>query len=80
MAHRHSVQTRARGGKVGKRPFYAGAGSNVAHEAESTANVKRGGKVHGGKAKHRLDKRARGGGVGGGADQHPYSSAGKGFR
>ena len=69
MANRHSVQKRAAGGKV----YYAGGGSNVAKEA---AERKRGGKVvnmAGKKGKARLDKRARGGGVG--ADKNPFSSA-----
>lgn len=70
MANRHNAQCRAKGGRV----FYAGAESNVAKEAKER---KDGGAVemkHGGKAsKGRLDKRARGGGVG--ADKSPFSSA-----
>ncbi len=69
MAHRHKVQKRAKGGRV----VYAGAGSNVAKEAVSTENKKRGGPVIGKAAKPRLDRRARGGGVG--ADKSPFSSA-----
>jgi hypothetical protein len=77
MAHRHQVQGKKHGGKV----FYAGKESHVAHEAESTENKKRGGKAHkkdggkvaGYKSGGRLDKRARGGGVG--ADKSPFSSA-----
>lgn len=68
MAMRHKVQ-RAKGGKV----YYAGGNSNVAEEA---AEKKRGGsvgKVMGKKSKGRLDKRARGGGVG--SNNHPFSSA-----
>ncbi len=80
MAHRHKVH-HAKGGKV----FYTGAGSHVAHEATDPHSHK-----HGGRAKHhkkdggavagyksggRLDKRARGGGVGVGADKSPFSSA-----
>lgn len=74
MAHRHKHHKK--GGKV----VYEGAGSNVAHEAEEKGakrggHMKHGGKVHGHYSKHRLDKRARGGGVGG-SDKHPFSSAG----
>lgn len=77
MAHRHTVQTKKHGGKV----FYNAASSNVAHEAESTENKRHGGRTHkkdggkvtGYKSGGRLDKRARGGGVG--ADKSPFSSA-----
>ncbi len=72
MAHRHKVQKRQKGGRV----VYAGAGSNVAKEAVSTENKKRGGPVLGKAARPRLDRRARGGGVG--ADKSPFSSAFKG--
>ncbi len=81
MAHRHKVHHR-KGGRV----VYEGAGSHVAHEAESTGTDhkrggrahkhKHGGKVHGHHGKHRLDKRARGGGVG--SDRSPFSSASRG--
>jgi len=73
MAHRHSVQQKAHGGSVKKR---------VQHDAEiaGEAGIKRGGKAKkdGGKvvgraSGGRLDKRARGGGVG--SDKHPFSSA-----
>ena len=61
MAHRHKVH-HAKGGRTHCRTVYAGQGSNVVKEAESTGGgFKKGGKVHGHKGKHRLDKRARGG-------------------
>ena len=71
MAHRHKVQARAEGG----RTVYSGAGSNVAKEARSEKETFRfGGKAvkraHGGLAKGRADRRARGGSV--------FSSAGFG--
>lgn len=70
MANRHKIQGKAKGGKV----FYAGGESNVAKEAEEKkAGGKVVGKVPGRKSGGRLDKRARGGGVG--ADKNPYSSA-----
>lgn len=58
---------RAKGGSV-KPVWEAGGGTNAAKEAEEKQegeHLKRGGKVHGeGKeAKHRADKRARGGAV-----------------
>lgn len=78
MAHRHKKH-HAKGGKV----FYSGAGSNVAHEAEEK---KHGGKVkhhvghaHGGKAKRRLDRRARGGKLGD-MTKAPWSTAGSHHR
>jgi hypothetical protein len=59
----------------GGRVYYSGGSSNVAAEA---AEKKHGGKVvgkaPGGKPKHRMDKRARGGRVG--SDKNPFSSAG----
>ena len=70
MAHRHKVH-RAKGGRVA----YTGAGSHVIKEAEEHKRGGRAMKVHGHKAKHRLDKRARGGRVG--ADRSPFSSAHK---
>lgn len=68
MAHRHTVQKRNVGGGVQK--VYGN--SNVTSAAASKSEgFKRGGKVHGEKAKmHRLDKRARGGGT-----KSPFSSA-----
>jgi hypothetical protein len=76
MAKRHEAQKKAKGGGVapkheGKREMYTGKGSHVEHEAEekksggkvkkaSGGEVKAPGKAAGG----RLDKRARGGGVG----------------
>lgn len=75
MANRHKAQCRASGGRVA----YAAGSSNVVKEA---AERKFGGKVVGGspgsKGKSRVDKRARGGGVG--ADKNPFSSAGSGMR
>jgi len=71
MAHRHKRHHRAKGGHAGHRLIYTGAGSNVAKEAESTGGgFRKGGKVHGHKGKHRLDKRARGGRSG-----SPFSTA-----
>lgn len=72
MAHRHKVHHHAKGGKA-KEPREVHE-----HEIEHEAGLKRGGhakhhKVHGHKGHHRLDKRARGGGVG--SDKHPFSSA-----
>lgn len=61
--HRHMMK-RAKGGMV-----YSGSGSNVVKEAEEKHQRKHGGRVHeegkmhGHKAKHRLDKKARGGSV-----------------
>jgi hypothetical protein len=63
--HRHKM--RASGGGLSSKPEWeAGGNSNEAKEAEEK---KRGGKVHkaeGEHAKHRADKRARGGKAGGG--------------
>lgn len=64
-----NAQRRARGG----RTYYDGGGSNVAKAAAARAS---GGKIcdmPSGKASGRIDKRARGGGVG--CDKSPYSSA-----
>lgn len=73
MAHRHKVHHHAKGGAA-KKMDYMGESHKIEHEA----GLKRGGKakhakMHGHKGHHRLDKRARGGGVG--ADHHPFSSA-----
>lgn len=58
MAHRHKVHHHKHGGRM----VYAGQESNVVKEAKSTGGgFKKGGRVHGHKGKHRLDKRARGG-------------------
>ena len=77
--HRHKAHHKAHGGKVGDKD------EPELHEARSKeeakeAGFKRGGrakhhdhKAHGHKKHHRVDKRARGGGVG--ADKHPFSSA-----
>lgn len=78
---------------IGGGTWYSAGSSNVAKEAKEKNKggaVKRayGGRTmgaHGGfKAGGRLDKRARGGGIakfatGGGADKHPFSSAGAGM-
>lgn len=80
MAHRHTVQTKARGGGVNKADVAYG-NKDVIEEARSTANKKRGGRakkkdggaVAGFKSGGRLDKRARGGRTG--ADKSPFSSA-----
>ncbi len=61
--------------RKGGRVVYAGADSNVAHEAEEE---KRGGRVHhvgGHKSKHRIHKK-HGGGIG--SDKSPFSSAAHG--
>ena len=61
MAHRHKMHHRAKGGHTGRLAYNA-KGSKVLEEAESTGGgFRKGGKVHGHKGKHRLDKRARGG-------------------
>ena len=75
MAHRHKAHHKAHGGAAHKE-------TRVEHdtEEEHEAGLKRGGKAkhhghkaHGHKGHHRMDKRARGGGVG--ADKSPFSSA-----
>lgn len=70
MANRHKF-------KKGGRVAYTGGSSNVAKEADSTKNFKRGGacemKAGGAAGKHRI-KKARGGGC----DQNPFSSAHRG--
>lgn len=75
MAHRHKAHHHAKGGRAHKETH-----EEREHEEEHEAGLKRGGKahhkhakMHGHKGHHRLDKRARGGGVG--ADKHPFSSA-----
>ena len=80
MAARHKVQCRAKGGGVSpkhdaKKDEYNAQSSKVMKEAHE---MKRGGKAHGGKGKHRLDKRARGGGVkasGRDMTKSPFSAA-----
>jgi hypothetical protein len=84
MAFRHKAQAKAKGGGVtpkrdADKEEYTGKGSNLMKEAHE---MKRGGKAHGGKGKHRLDKKARGGSVKAGkvhegADMKtsPYSAA-----
>lgn len=67
MANRHKAQ--AKGKNVGGAAVAYG-NPRVLKEAKET---KRGGKVHGAAAKHRVDKRARGGRVG--SDKSPFSSA-----
>lgn len=69
-AHHH-----AEGGREHER---VAGNPDVFKEAEE--EHKHGGKVkhlkaHGGRAKHRVDKRARGGRTGRGSDQAPFSSA-----
>ena len=66
--------SRARHKKAaGGRVYYSGGASKVADEAaETKSSFKKGGKVPGGKSKARMDKRARGGRVGG---KSPFSSA-----
>lgn len=81
MANRHKSQ-KAGGGRV----YYSGGDSNVAKEAKETQQRRHGGKcvgkMDGGAAKPRLDKRARGGRIGAdkspmapGSARHPFSSA-----
>jgi len=84
VKHRHEMHHKGKMKRAdgGKAEFYAGAGSNVAKEAEEKKHGgkvhkkrKHGGHVHGEMAKKRLDKpgRKRGGAVG--ADMKPLSSA-----
>lgn len=72
MAHRHKVQGKNIGGAVN-----SGGNPKVIAEAKQRKSggrvFKDGGKVVGKASGGRLDKRARGGGVG--ADKHPFSSA-----
>lgn len=72
MANRHKKKA---GGVV-----YSGAGSNTEKEAKERkfgGRTKSAGKVCGGKSMPRLDKRARGGRIGGGGDctKSPFSAA-----
>jgi len=66
MAHRHKVhEKKAKGGGVSpktdvNKDEYNAKTSNVMKEAHE---MKRGGKAHGHKGKHRFDKKARGGSV-----------------
>jgi hypothetical protein len=58
----------------GEEVTYAGKGSHVEKEAkEKNRGGKAVGKMHGGAAKHRLDKRARGGRTG--SDKSPFASS-----
>lgn len=75
MAHRHKVHKKNVGGAL-----VASGNPNVIKEAKQKNRGgsvvkarKEGGKVSGYKSGGRLDKRARGGGVG--SDKHPFSSA-----
>lgn len=73
MANRHKAKKFNVGGAL-----VAGGNPNVIKEAKQhkrggVAKHASGGKVSGFKSGGRLDKRARGGGVG--ADKHPFSSA-----
>lgn len=74
MAHRHKMLKRGgrASGGAHTHDVYSGASSDVVKEARGTGRGwKHGGKVHGDGIKARLDKRARGGGVG----KSPFSSA-----
>lgn len=76
MANRHKATGRfAKGGKVKdtveKEHEEMGEAKNTGGAVKQ--KLKTGGKVQGFKSGGRLDKRARGGGVG--ADKHPFSSA-----
>lgn len=67
MANRHKAQGKHK--NVGGAAVAYGNPKVISEAREK----KRGGKVHGAAAKHRVDKRARGGRVG--ADKAPFSSA-----
>ena len=70
MANRHKSQKAGRSGA--NAPAYSGGNSSTAKAAKSTKDTfKSGGKVMGAKSKARMDKRARGGRIGG----SPFSSA-----
>jgi hypothetical protein len=73
MANRHKAY--AKGGHVMRRMEHDEQEAKEAglKRGGKAHHHKGGGKVHGHKGHHRLDKRARGGGVG--ADKHPFSSA-----
>lgn len=79
MANRHNVQAFKKGGKVQAEPAHAAkieaeAGLKTGGAVKAAApKLKTGGKVKGMNTGGRLDKRARGGGVG--ADKNPFSSA-----
>lgn len=81
MANRHKAQEFKKGGKVQPEPEHArklerAAGLKTGGAVTPPApapKLKTGGKVKGMNTGGRLDKRARGGGVG--ADKHPFSSA-----
>jgi hypothetical protein len=72
--HKHHMKMKHHRAKGG-RTVYAGAGSNVAHEAEEHKHGGSVGHLHGHKGKHR-HKRKHGGRVG--SDTHPFSSAHRG--
>lgn len=76
MKHKHKTQKKAEGGKVtmynAKGSPAAAAADDEKAEFKSGGKMKHGGSVHGEKSAKRLDKRARGGRMGGGS---PYSSA-----
>lgn len=78
MAHRHKVQAFKRGGHValsyGNKDVAAAAMKGGTNPGIKPIQKKDGGKVPGRKAGGRLDKRARGGGVG----KSPFSSAATG--
>ena len=70
MANRHKSQKA--GPKGANAPAYSGGNSSTAKVAKSTTDAfKAGGKVMGKKSKMRMDKRVRGGRIGG----SPFSSA-----
>lgn len=70
MANRHKSQKA--GPKGANAPAYSGGNSSTAKAAKVTTDAfKKGGKVMGTKSKARMDKRARGGRIGG----SPFSSA-----
>jgi hypothetical protein len=75
----HFAQQRKRGGKCadGGRPEKADGNPYVVKEAESGKSI---GKIGGVKGKKRLDRKCGGRASGGGADESPYSSAGRSLR
>ena len=78
MAHRHKVQAFKKGGTVhlsyGNKDVASAAMKGGTNPGIKPIQKKDGGKVPGKKAGGRLDKRARGGGVG----KSPFSSAATG--
>lgn len=76
MANRHAIQARARGGKATYEEQSRKVEKEAGLKTGGAAKRKEGGKVVGRASGGRLDKRARGGGVG--ADKNPFSSAKRG--